>query len=173
MELFLVGHIHVSSATKLDLSAESCGGHCICISTGVIDTDLEVTLLEGKCGKCPLGSVPATNNKLQIEAELQACCATNTLDNCLCIKYDTTINGGTATSGIIYRLVDFANTPDTSCNNSSPVTNGYAIVTNEKEVYKEISDWCSSSSSSSCSSSDCCYGYYKHCCAETGGRTMK
>ena len=71
---------------------EQCGGHCLCIeydgktlaASPIITSKL---LHAGSDGKCPTGSVPITNTKGEIEAQLDACACANRLANCLCAEF--------------------------------------------------------------------------------------
>ena len=60
----------LSSATELDAyllsEAGHCGGNCICLTFDnavAPAAALTTTIVEARCGICPVGSYPATNNK--------------------------------------------------------------------------------------------------------------
>ena len=76
---------------------EQCGGHCVCIEydgktfladdAGGYVVITSKLLQAGSNGKCPTGSVPITNTKGEIEAQLDACACANRLVDCLCAEY--------------------------------------------------------------------------------------
>ena len=119
---------------------DHCGGNCICITYDgtdpiIVASNDVTTIVEARCGICPIGSIPVTNNKCQVEAYLRACACGNTLPNCLCIQWPTlTPAPQTAT---IYPVTGVAGAY--LCNGLALTVPGtvadVADVTNEAAVY--------------------------------------